>query len=161
MAKLTNAQSTLLVIKSKIPFFDDFTNAEVIELTKEVTFVKYNQGETVFEQNTGGKDIYFVVQGSVDVLLGKLIKRQGRVQYREHVKLATLEKRSLFGEMSAITGERRSARCVSAKDGTTLLRFKVVKEVSEENKIILAILYYKFIDILSTKLKILNEKVYG
>jgi CRP-like cAMP-binding protein len=161
MAKLSNAQNTLLVIKSKIPFFDDFTNNEVITLTRDVTFVKYNENEIVFEQNSGGKDIYFVVQGSVDVLLGKMVKRGGRAKYAEHVKLATLKRRSLFGEMSAITGERRSARCVSTIDGTTLLRFKVVSKVEDSNKIILAILYYKFIDILVQKLKILDEKVYG
>lgn len=159
--QLTNAQNTLLVVKSKLSFFDDFTNDEVLRLTKDVEFKKYKQGEFIFEQNERSREIYYVINGSVNVMLGIMNKGSYTVSYENHVLLARLGKRSIFGEMSAITGEPRSARIIAAEDGTSLLKFGIDDEVSKDNKIILAILYQKFVEILSQKLKDTTKKVYA
>lgn len=160
-AQLTNAQNTLLVVKNKLTFFDDFTNDEVLHLTKDVEFKKYNRGEFIFEQNERSKEIYYVINGSVAVLLGETKKGGYTVAYENHVSLATLGKRSIFGEMSAITGEPRSARVVAAEDGTSLLKFGIDDEPRKDNKVVLAILYQKFVEILSDKLKKTTKKVYA
>ena len=159
--QLTNAQNTLLVVKSKLTFFDDFTNDEVLKLTKDVEFKKYKKGEFVFEQNERSKEIYYVINGSVNVLLGTMNKGSYSISYENHVLLATLGKRSIFGEMSAITGEPRSARIIANEDGTSLLKFGIDDEVRSDNKVVLAVLYQKFVEILSQKLKDTTKKVYA
>jgi CRP-like cAMP-binding protein len=159
--QLTNAQNTLLVVKSKLAFFDDFTNDEVLKLTRDVEFKKYKKGEFVFEQNERSKEIYYVINGSVNVLLGVMNKGAYTVTYDKHVTLAVLPKRSIFGEMSAITGEPRSARIVANEDGTSLLKFGIDDEVRNDNKITLAVLYQKFVEVLSQKLKDTTKKVYS
>jgi len=158
--KLSNAQNSLLVIKNKIAFFNDFTNKEVLTLAKEVEFKKYKKNEIVFEQNEKSKDVYYVINGSVEVLIGQMVKKSYSVKYINHVKLAILPKRSIFGEMAPITKEPRSARIVAREDGTTLLKFSIDDEVREDNKIILAYLYQKFVDILSDKLEKTTKNVY-
>lgn len=161
MQKLTNAQNTLLVIKNRLSFFDDFTNDEVLRITKDVEFKKYKRGEFIFEQNERSKEIYYVINGSVDVLLGMQKKGSYSISYENHVHLANLSKRAIFGEMSAITGEPRSARVISHEDGTSLLKFGIDDEVREDNKIIIALLYQKFVEILSEKLKTTTKKIYS
>ena len=158
--KLTNAQNSLLVIKNRLSFFDDFTNAEVLKITKDIEFKKYKKGEIVFEQGAKSTDIYYVIKGSVAVLLGKEKKSSYTVSYENHIELARLPKRSIFGEMSAITGEPRSARIIAAEDETNLLKFKIDKEVREDNKVILAVLYQQFVEILAEKLQALDKKLH-
>lgn len=159
--KLTNAQNTLLVIKSRLSFFDDFTNDEVLKITKDVEFKKYKKGEFVFEQSEKSKEIYYVINGSVDVFLGVQKKSSYSISYENHVHLATLSKRAIFGEMSAITGEPRSARVVSCEDDTSLLKFGIDDIPRKDNKVIIAILYQKFVEILSEKLKTTTKKIYS
>jgi CRP-like cAMP-binding protein len=158
--KLTNAQNSLLVIKNKIAFFDDFTNDEVLMLAKGVEFKKYKQNEIVFEQNEKSKEIYYIINGSVQVLLGNMVKSAYSVKFTNHVPLAILRKRAIFGEMAPVTNEPRSARIVAHEDGTTLLKFAIDDETREDNKIVLAYLYQKFVDILSEKLKKTTQQVF-
>ena len=159
--QLTNAQNTLLVIKNRLSFFDDFTNDEVLKITKDVEFKKYGLGEFIFEQSERSKEIYYVINGSVDVMLGIQKKGSYSVSYEKHVHLANLPKRSIFGEMSAITGEPRSARIISHEDGTSLLKFSIDDDVRKDNKIVIGILYQKFVEILSNKLKATTKKLYS
>ena len=158
--KLTNAQNSLLVIKNKITFFNDFTNEEVLTLAKNVEFKKYKKGEIIFEQNEQSSEVYYIINGSVEVLLGEMIKQKYSIKYTNHIRLAILPRKSIFGEMAPITNEPRSARAVAFEDGTTLLKFSIDDEVREDNKVVLAYLYQKFIDILSEKLKATTKKVY-
>lgn len=158
---LTNAQNTLLVIKSKLKFFDDFTNDEVLRLTKNVEFKRYNKGEFIFEQNERSRDIYYVIAGSVNVMLGEMHKSSYTISFGDHVSLARLGKRTIFGEMSAITGEPRSARIVAQEDNTSVLKFDIDDDVRPDNEVILAVLYQKFVEILAEKLKESTRKVYS
>ena len=158
---LTNAQNSLLVIKNRLSFFDDFTNDEVLKITKDIEFKKYKKGEIIFEQAEMSTDIHYIMNGSVNVLLGSVKQGGWTVSYENHVSLAILPKRAIFGEMSAITGEKRSARIIANEDRTSLLKFKIDNEIRDDNKVIIALLYQQFIEVLSDKLKVLTKKLYS
>lgn len=151
--QLTNAQNSLLAIKSRLPFFADLTEEEVLMVTDEVRFVKFKRGEVVFDFEDASFEAYYIINGVVSISV------PSGANAKKFVNLANLQKRSLFGEMSAITGELRSARVLALADDTSLLSFKIVHDITEENKIAMAILYNQFVNILADKLTKANAKL--
>lgn len=72
-------------------------------------------GETVFSEGETGTDMYFVLEGKVEVI------RPGATP-KETVVLASLEVGDFFGEMSLLLDEPRSAAVRAVSDGTRILR---------------------------------------
>ena len=150
---LTNAQNTLLVIKDKMPFFQDLDNDQVLEITEDVRFTKLEKGALIFEEGEQSTEIYYIVSGSVDISIAK--EEEGKVS---HISVAVLEKKGLFGEMAFITKESRSARATAAEDDTSILRFRVTETVTDTNVHALASLYFRFSQLLADKLRITSQK---
>jgi len=152
-ANLTIAENTLLKNREKFSFFKSMTDDDVLEVTSNVLFLKLQNDEILFEQGTDGKEIYYIMSGSVDVMVSD------RSLSEKYVKVAELKQGNLFGEMSAITGEPRSARIVSNNNLTTLLSFEIKREVNTQNARALATLYRNFNFILAEKIIKMNEKL--
>lgn len=68
-------------------------------------------GELIIEQNTTGKEMYIVAEGSVDVY----IKSEEEIR-----NLVVLGKGQVIGEMALIDQGHRSASVRATKDGATL-----------------------------------------
>lgn len=157
---LTQAQRTLLKIKNKFIFFMNLDNEEVLNVTKNVKFMRMKRGEVIFEQNSEGKEVYFVIKGRVEISIrGK--KNEGTAQ--EHIKkipLAVLNPEQIFGEMAPITGEARSAQATSILDDTTLLSLNIADEITDDNMKSMAKLLQNFVHVLSDKLVTMNQMVF-
>ncbi len=152
-ANLSTAENSLLKNRDKFAFFRDMSDDDVLEVTGNVLFLKLKNGEILFEQGGDGKEIYYIMSGAVDVMICD------RVKSEKYIKVAELKTGNLFGEMSAITGEPRSARIVSNNDMTTLLSFEIKKEVNSQNAKALAVLYRNFNLILAEKIVHMNERL--
>lgn len=161
MEALNHAQKTLLNIKRMIPFFKNLSDDEIIGITYDVQFLRFGRLETVFEQGSEGTEIYFVAKGTVNIGVGK-IQRVGNVEkFGAYSTIANLGPKNVFGELSFITGEPRTAKATAYAADTTLLCFSISEELSEENADVFAKIYKNFIEILSEKLRRVNDVLSG
>jgi len=157
MENITNAKETLLQIKEVVPFFDQLQDDEILKVAFDIEFRHYKLNEVIFEQDEEGEEAFIVIKGGVDILVGKF-ERIGLIQrYTDFKTVTTLSTKTLFGEMSAITTEKRSARAVANAPDTLLLSFKIVDEINEDNATIFIKIYKELVDLLSQRLRKTNE----
>lgn len=154
--KLSREMSMLLAVRKKIHFFDDLTDEEIVALTKTSEFLRPVKGAHIFEQGDFGKEIYYIVNGKVDIY-----------GYNENVEgddpfshLTTLSEGMVFGEIGAITGESRTARATVATDDAFILSMSVAKEIDCANATGFIKMYKNIIDALSSKLISTNNQLY-
>ncbi len=90
----------------KIPVLAPLPSEDVDVLASRVSFEVFGNGEAIVHQGEEGDSMYVIHRGCCDVLL----EDDGR----RHV--ATLKDGDFFGEMSLLTGERRTATVVAKGD---------------------------------------------
>jgi len=90
-----------------VPLFEPLDHATLREAAAALTEQVYAQGEPIVEEGNAGDSLQILTAGSVS------IEKQGQT-------VASLQPGSFFGEMSLLTGERRSATVRAATDCTTL-----------------------------------------
>ncbi len=78
---------------------------ELAALERICVFRRYGRNETVVDRNSENRDIFFIVDGKVQVVN---FSSTGRT-----VALATLSTGGFFGELAAIDGEPRSASVIA------------------------------------------------
>ncbi len=157
--ELNSAEEMLLRIKDLLPFFADLEEVEVLEVVKEVKFIRLDKMKIVFEQESDCKEIYFILKGAVNIEIGQLETINDYERWTNHFRLSTLKPKALFGEMSALTGERRTARAITATPDTVLLSFKLVDEITEYNVTSMTLLYNNLLKILANRLKNMNKMI--
>lgn len=146
---LTYPEKKLLSIKRHIPFFEGLTQNGILSIVFGIKFIKYGEEEVVFEQGSYSKDIFFVLDGEIDLYIEN--EAGG-----DDIYLTTLESKSIFGEMSALTGEVRSASAVVSSEEATVLMFRL-KSYDGSNPSSFAQLYKNVNDVLAKKLRETNE----
>jgi len=154
--KLSREMSMLLAVRKKIHFFDDLTDEEIVALTRTSEFIRPKKGTHIFEQGDFGKEIYYIVNGKVDIY-----------GYNENVEgddpfshLTTLQEGMVFGEIGAITGEARTARATVASDDVFILSMSVAREIDCANATGFVKMYKNIIDALASKLITANNQLY-
>ncbi len=151
---LTNAQNTLIALKDRIAFFKELKPEDVIAVTKNVKFVRNMKvGDKIFEQGDYSKELYFVVQGSMNI---QISKKEGKET--KWVTVAKLPKKALVGEMAFITGEPRSARASAGEDGTSILSFDIIDKPDLKTVFILSNIHLYFAKDMAEKLKHTTQK---
>lgn len=157
MSELSHAENTLLKIKNYIPFFSKLNDDEVMTIVHGVQFKKYRKAEIIFEQDSEDDEAFIVVKGQVNISVG-IVERVGVIERYTNMKtIVNLPVKSVFGEMSAITGEKRSARAMANSEDTMLLSFKIDDDLNDENADVFIKMYKELIDELSEKLRKTNE----
>ena len=107
------AQADAMAVLKKVPLFSTLDVEEIREVVKQTTIVHVDPGVEVFPEGAPGDAMYVVIVGEVEIV--KPVPTGGvRV-------LATLGSRAVFGEMSLLTEETRSAG-VRAKTKCSLLK---------------------------------------
>lgn len=155
--ELTQAEMTLLKIRERFDFFKTMSEKEVLAVTSHVLLMRLDKDEIVFEQEDPGQEVFFIVKGTVDITISAE-QGGGTVQkYADRTLIASLRPETIFGEMAPITGEKRSARAVSASSGTTLLSFRIAQEIPEGSERAFAILFKNFTRVLAKKLANTNK----
>lgn len=154
--KLSKEMSMLLAVRQKIHFFDDLSDEEIVELTESSEFVRPPKGTHIFEQGDFGKEIYYIVNGKVDIY-GYNEKQEGDDPFSH---LTTLQEGMVFGEIAAITGETRTARATVSSDDAFILSITLQDEISCNNSTAFVKMYKNVIDSLATKLISTNNQLY-
>jgi hypothetical protein len=154
--KLSREMSMLLAVRKKIHFFDALSDEEVVALTKASEFIRPAKGIHLFEQGDFGKEIYYIVNGKVDIY-----------GYNEQVRsddpfshLNTLHEGMVFGEIAAITGDTRTARATVASDDAFILSITMHSELSCANTLAFVKMYKNVISSLASKLIMTNNQLY-
>lgn len=98
-------QQVSLAVLRQADIFRALTEAELTFLAARLRPVSFAPGETVVNQGDQGESVYIVVMGRLGVWL---LAENGRSE-----QVATIHPGSLFGEISLLTGEPRSASVVA------------------------------------------------
>jgi len=146
----------LLAVRKKIHFFDNLSDEEIVGLTKSSEFMRPTKGNHIFEQGDFGKEIYYIVNGSIDIY-GFNEQMDGDDPFSH---LTTLQEGMVFGEIGAITGETRTARATVASEDAFILCMTMHNEVSCSNALSFVKMYKNIIESLSTKLITTNNQLY-
>lgn len=100
-------QSTARMILHQQPLFKSFTDLQLDSLLPRGIAVHFGRGEKLIEQGEDGDSMFILVDGKADVL----VDRDGA-----QTRVASLGTGDCFGEMSLLTGEKRSATVVAVMD---------------------------------------------
>ena len=112
-----------------VAFFKEFSDHEKNKLAGDRnTFKQFQKGSNIFIQGDNGSSLFIVLLGSIELIkICDAVGQEGRVSLKkeEEKTVGELETGSVFGEISMLTGRKRSvtARVVSAK--------AVVMEISD------------------------------
>ncbi len=116
-----------VIFLKEVPFFESMTIEQLRILASVSEECTFDEDKTIFAEGDSGDALYVIVSGRV------AIERQGRRQ-GSVVRLATLESRQYFGEMTIFDGEPRSASA-TAIEPALLLRLgrAPLQALSREN----------------------------
>ncbi len=112
--------STLSFLKQSDIFYQfSPTQLELAaNLCHEVVFQK---GETIFRENSEGKELYIIAQGEVEILINPALVASPASGGREETRIATLRRGQSFGEVALVDEGLRSATARAAQKDTRLL----------------------------------------
>ena len=64
-----NEMEKKLELLGKIPFFDGFTEMDIKFLAEMASFKKFEAGENVIEQGTLSRNLFFLINGQMDIVI--------------------------------------------------------------------------------------------
>ncbi len=151
-SELSKAESMLLTIRNRIHFFGGMNEEEILDVVKSVDFLRLKKEDTVFEQFSAGREIYYIIRG--DVMISGYTEKG--IAEDSHAGLTVLEEGQVFGELGPILGESRSARAsVSSEDA-----FIMVMELKEDESPAFTKVYRNLMQSLARKLIQTNNQLY-
>ena len=92
----------------QVPMWRTLTHEELQTLGDRLKRLHYAPGETIVHQGDSGASMFVILGGSVSV---NFAGKSGHVE-----ELATLEPGSFFGEMSLLTGSKRTASVIAVDE---------------------------------------------
>jgi small-conductance mechanosensitive channel/CRP-like cAMP-binding protein len=105
--KQQEVQSAARLILRRQPLFRSLTDAQLDALLPRGQAIHFGRGEKLIEQGDDGNSMFILVSGEANVV----VDRNG---FQTHV--ASLAAGDCIGEMSLLTGEKRSATVIANKD---------------------------------------------
>ena len=106
---------SIVDLLKRVHLFANLEPDELVELAEICTELQLAPAELIIEQNTTGKEMYIVADGSVDVFI------QGVENSRS---LVVLGKGQVIGEMALIDQGYRSASVRATRKGVTLYKLE-------------------------------------
>ncbi len=94
----------------KKPFFKCLTDQQVGQVIGAARFSLFGRGERIVEQGADGSSMFILLTGDAGVFVRQ--ENHGA----EPTRVASLQAGDYFGEMSLLTGEKRSATVLAATD---------------------------------------------
>src|SRR5688572_21120042 len=144
---LTSKNEKLLLIEKvfllkSLGIFNDTPENVLADLAPLMQDMELEEGTVIFQEGDLGDSMYIIYQGEIRI-------------YKANTTLAILKEREVFGELSLLDAESRSA---SAKAHTDCYLFKIDQDPFFELMESRPEIAKGFIRILCKRLRILNEK---
>jgi len=144
---LTSKNEKLLLIEKvfllkSLGIFNDTPENVLADLAPLMQDMELEEGTVIFEEGDHGDSMYIIYSGEIRI-------------YKANATLAILKEKEVFGELSLLDAESRSA---SAKAHTDCYLFKIDQEPFFELMESRPEIARGFIKILCKRLRILNEK---
>ncbi|KUG25550.1 camp-binding protein [hydrocarbon metagenome] len=114
---LISTSTEIKRIISSIDLFDTLNENELIELANGINETEFLKEEKVIKENDEGNSMFVVVEGLLDVFVNSKDGKQ--------IKVGRLTPGDFFGEMSLMTGDKRSATVICLTD---VLLYEIRKE---------------------------------
>lgn len=90
----------------------------VANLCQELIF---QEGETIFQEQSEGKELYVIAQGEVDILINTAPAGASTSVETKETRLTTMRRGQSFGEIALVDEGLRSATARAAQNDTRLL----------------------------------------
>ena len=114
----THSLEDRIALLTRIELFESLTVEERTQLSCQMRERVFKEGETVIQLGDQGDSMFILCEGLLEV---RIALREGQTERR----VARLQPGMFFGEMSALTGEPRSALVVAVTD---VLVFEISKD---------------------------------
>lgn len=108
--KMAANMERMLFLRS-VPLFSEVDGDDIFWINEITREKRYSGGEIIFRENDEGDALYIIVSGSVRIIKGEV----------EQITLDVLQKRDVFGEMSILDHEPRSATIETIEDTRLLV----------------------------------------
>jgi len=118
MTKKADKTSEYVNILRRTDIFYDLTEPQLEMVAALCSETTPKAGETVFEENTAGDELYIIADGEVDILVSPaLVQTTTTGRPSRPLTIVTLRRGQIFGEVALVDQGLRSAsaRCVSKK----------------------------------------------
>ncbi len=119
----SGAKAKLYEMCKYVKFFVGIDYADVLEITEDVIFSKYQKGETIIREGDSDNKIYYIIRGRASVM-----KKANDLQRKN---IAYLTEGQIFGEVAFIRKSQRIATIVAMEDGTVVLSFRINESKKE------------------------------
>src|ERR1051326_857736 len=108
----------IITFLKQTDIFYQFTQTQLEMVANLCTEKNFRAGETIFEENNNGKELYVIAQGEVNILIDPgIVGTKGKADKGE---IARLRRGQSFGEIALVDEGLRSATA-QAKDKDTRL----------------------------------------
>jgi small-conductance mechanosensitive channel len=128
--KQQEVQSTARIMLRQQPLFKTFNDVQLDSLLPRGQAVHFGRGEKLIEQGDAGDSMFILVDGKASVYV---------TRNDEQTRVAELISGDCFGEMSLLTGEKRSATVIAATDCEVVeIGKEVLAKSLKENPLLVA-----------------------
>ena len=114
----SRAAEDRVALLARVELFEGLTRDERTQLSVRMTERVFKEGASVIRRGEAGDSMFILCEGLLNVMIAP---QEGQPERR----VARLQAGAFFGEMSALTGEPRSATLVAA---TEVLVFEIAKD---------------------------------
>ena len=92
-----------VIILKSIDIFSQISENDLLNVATQLSEINYAKNSTIIKQDEIGTSMYIIVRGKVDVII-------------DGNTVATLDEKSIFGELAALDPEPRSATIKALED---------------------------------------------
>ncbi len=115
------APTTIINFLKQSDIFYMFTSTQLELMANLCQEVVYQEGETIFRENSEGKELYVIAQGEVDILINPALVGGPLNGEQKETRIATLRRGQSFGEVALVDEGLRSATARATQKETRLL----------------------------------------
>lgn len=138
-------RSDIVNLLKKIPVFQDMMVSKLERMAWLMLIMHYPAGHTIYKQQQSTAGIYFIKEGSVNLIFDVTIKFKGKIPGKQnleigdktcHLLVKTVNKGDFFGEEELFEGIQRKTKAVCAENSVILFikEKKFLKSLLEKEK---------------------------
>jgi CRP-like cAMP-binding protein len=112
---------TVITFLKQSDIFHKITTTQLELIANLCQELVFQEGETIFQEQSEGKELYVIAQGEVDILINPAVISGSATGEHKETKLVTLRRGQSFGEIALVDEGLRSATARASQPDTRLL----------------------------------------